>query len=114
MLDDAGNEYGATAWVLALAAAHVVLGVVTLRGRVSREIGALLAAVGAALAAVGLALALDGPALVAGWTAEAVLLAWVVRRTGDNRGYLGTIAFLGLAAGHTLAFEAPPKALAYG
>jgi len=59
MLDDAGTEYGATAWVLALAAAHVLLGVVTLRGRISREIGALIAAVGAALAAVGMALALE-------------------------------------------------------
>jgi uncharacterized membrane protein len=114
MLDDAGNGYGATAWVLAVAAAHVVLAVACLRGRVSREIASLVAAVGAALAAVGLALALDGPALVAGWTAEGVLLAWVVRKTGDRRGYVGTVAFLGLAAVHTLAFEAPPKALAYG
>src|SRR5437868_5791277 len=114
MLDDAGNGYGATAWVLALAAAHVVLGVVTLRGRISREIGALIAAVGAALAAVGMALALDGPALVAGWTAEGVLMAWVARRTGDRRGYLGSAVFLGLAAVHAVEFEAPPSALAYG
>ena len=114
MLDDAGNGYGATAWVLALAAAHVVLGVVTLRGRISREIGALIAAVGAALAAVGMALALDGPALVAGWTAEGVLMAWVARRTGDQRGYLGSALFLGLAAAHAVAFDAPPSALAYG
>jgi uncharacterized membrane protein len=114
MLHDSGNDYGATTWVIAVAVAHVGLGLACLRGRISREIGALLAAVGAALAAVGMALALDGPALVAGWTAEGVLLAWVVRRTGDNRGYLGTLAFLGLAAGHTLVVEAPPKALAYG
>jgi hypothetical protein len=65
MLHDAGNGVGATAWVLAVAGAHALLGVITLRGRISREIGALLAAVGAALAGVGLALALDGPALVA-------------------------------------------------
>jgi len=114
MLDDAGNGYGATAWVIGLAAAHVVLGVATLRGRISREIGALIAAVGAALAAVGLALALDGPALVAGWTAEGVLMAWVARRTGDRRGYLGSAVFLGLAAVHAVEFEAPPSALAYG
>jgi uncharacterized membrane protein len=114
MLDDAGNGYGATAWVIGLAAAHVVLGVASLRGRISREIGALIAAVGAALAAVGLALALDGPALVAGWTAEGVLMAWVARRTGDQRGYLGSAAFLGLATLHAVRFEAPPSALAYG
>ena len=100
--------------MIGLAAAHVVLGVATLRGRISREIGALIAAVGAALAAVGLALALDGPALVAGWTAEGVLMAWVARRTGDRRGYLGSAVFLGLAAVHAVEFEAPPSALAYG
>jgi uncharacterized membrane protein len=114
MLDSAGNHLGATAWVLAVAAAHAGLGVAGLRGRISSEVGALLAGVGAALAAVGLALALDGPALVAGWAAEGVLLAWVAKRTGDKRGYVGSVAFLGLAAGHSLIFEAPPKALAYG
>jgi uncharacterized membrane protein len=114
MLHDAGNGVGATAWVLGVAAAHVVLGLASLRGRISSEVGALLAAVGAALAAIGLALALDGPALVAGWAAEGVLLAWVALRTGDRRGYLGSAAFLALAAGHVLVSEAPPRALAYG
>jgi uncharacterized membrane protein len=114
MLDSAGNGYGATAWVIALAAAHIVLGVGVLRGRISREIGALIAAVGAALGAVGLALALDGPALVAGWTAEGVLMAWVARRTGDQRGYFGSAVFLGLAAAHAVVFDASPTALAYG
>jgi uncharacterized membrane protein len=114
MLHDAGNGVGATAWVLGIAAAHVVLGVASLRGRISSEVGVLLAAVGAALAAIGLALALDGPALVAGWAAESVLLAWVAFRTEDRRGYLGSAAFLSLAAAHVLVFEAPPNALAYG
>jgi uncharacterized membrane protein len=114
MLHDAGNGFGATTWVIGVAVAHVALGIGSLRGRISREIGVLLAAVGAALAAVGLALALDGPALVAGWAAEGVLLAWVASRTRDRRGYLGSAAFLALAAGHVLQFEAPPRALAYG
>jgi uncharacterized membrane protein len=114
MLHDAHHGAGATAWVLAVALAHVLLGVALLRGRVSREVVALLAAVGGALAAVGLALALDGPALVAGWSAEAVLAAWVARRTGDRRGYAGSAAFLALAGLHVLRFEAPPRALAYG
>jgi uncharacterized membrane protein len=114
MLHDAGNDVGATAWVLGVAAAHAALGVVSLRGPISREVGALLAAVGAALAAVGLALALDGPALVAAWSAEAVLMAWVGKRTGDVRAYLGSAVFLGLAGAHTLVFEARPDALAYG
>jgi uncharacterized membrane protein len=114
LLHDAGNDMGATAWVLGVAIAHAVLGLGVLRSRVSTEIGALLAAVGSALAAVGLALALDGPALVAGWTAESILLAWVAKRTGDRRGYVASTAFLTLAGGHALVFEAPPKALAYG
>jgi hypothetical protein len=113
MLDSASNGMGATAWVLAVAGVHAALGL-AVRARVSAEAGALLVAVGSALAAIGLALALDGPALVAGWTAESVLLAWVAKRTGDMRGYLGSAVFLGLAAVHTLAVEAPPKALAYG
>jgi uncharacterized membrane protein len=114
MLHRAGNGMGATAWVLAVAAAHVVVGLASLRGRVSREIGLLLAAVGAALAGVGIALALDGPALVAGWTAEGVLLAAVASRTGDRRGYLGGVAFLSAATAHVLLYEAQAKALAYG
>jgi uncharacterized membrane protein len=114
MLHSAGNGMGATAWVLAVAAAHVVVGIASLRGRVSREIGLLLAAVGAALAGVGIALALDGPALVAGWTAEGVLLAAVASRTGDRRGYAGGVAFLAAATAHVLLYEAQPRALAYG
>jgi uncharacterized membrane protein len=114
LLHSTGNELGATAWVIAVAAAHVVLAVGSFRGRISGEIAGLLAAVAAALAAVGLALAVSGPALVAGWAAEAVLVAWVARRLRDDRGYLGALAFLVLAAGHALVFEAPPRALAYG
>ena len=114
MLHSAGNGSGATAWVIGVAAAHVIVGIACLRGRVSREIGLLLAAVGTALAGVGLALALDGPALVAGWTAEGVLLAAVASRTGDKRGYVGGMVFLAAATVHTLLYEAPPKALVYG
>jgi uncharacterized membrane protein len=114
MLHDAGNGLGATAWVVAVAAAHMLLAAGSFRGRVSREIAALLAAEAAALAAAGTALALDGPALVAGWTVEAIVLAWIARRVEDERGYLGSLAFLVLAAGHTVVFEAPLRALAYG
>jgi len=114
MLDDAGNHQGATAWVIAVAAAHAALGFAVGRGRVSGQIAALLLAVGSALGAVGLALALSGPALVAGWSAEAILLAWVATRVGDRRGQAASLVFLAAAAVHTLVFEAPPRALAYG
>jgi uncharacterized membrane protein len=114
LLHDVGHGDGATVWVVGAALVYVVLGTAALWVRVSREIAALLIAVGAGLAAIGTALALDGPALVAGWSAEAVLFAWVARRTGDLRAYIGAAVFLALAAGHVLVQEAPPKALAYG
>jgi len=111
MLDDTDHGAAATGWVVGAAALHIGGGVPAYRGRMSREIAALLVAVGTALAAVGLALALDGPALVAGWAAEAIILAWAARRIDDPRGYVGSALFLALAAWHVLAFEAPPEAL---
>jgi uncharacterized membrane protein len=114
LLDDVGNDQGATAWVIAVAAAHAALAFVVGRGRISNQIAALLVAVGAALGAAGLQLALSGPALVAGWTAEAVVLAWVSLRAADRRGQFASLVLLGAAALHVLAFEAPPNALAYG
>ncbi len=114
VLHDAGRTLEATAWVLTLAAVHVALGFATMRGRISRQIGALLVALGTALSAIGLALALSGPALVAGWAVEAVLLAWLARTTNDQRASVGAVLFLGLAGVHVLTFEAPPSALANG
>ena len=114
VLHDTGHGDAATAWVVGLALAHVALGAAAFRSRISREVAALLVAVGIGLSAVGLALALSGPALVAGWAAEAAVLAWIARRTGDRRAHVGVGVFLALAAGHVLAFEAPPSALGGG
>ena len=114
VLENAGDATAAKGWVIGLAAAHVVLGVWGLRARISSEIGALLVAIGAALAAIGLAVVLEGPALVAGYAAEAALLAFAARRTGDVRGHIGAAVFVALAVGHVLVFEAPPIALATG
>jgi uncharacterized membrane protein len=111
LLDDGGHETAATAWVIGAAALYIGGGVPAWRGRMSREIAALLVAVGTALAAVGLALALDGPILVAGWAAEAIVLAWAGRRLGDPRGQVAAFAFFVLAAGHALTIEAPPEGL---
>ena len=108
------HEDAGTAWVIGLAFVYVALGAGGFRGRMSSEIGALLAAVGIGLSAIGLALALSGPALVVGWSAEAVVLAWVARRTGERRAELGVGLFLVLAVGHVLAFEAPPSSLLVG
>ena len=88
MLDDTGHGDAATAWVIGAAAVHIGGGVPAYGGRMSKEIAALIMAVGTALAALGLALAIDGPALVAGWSAEALVLAWASRRFGDPRGQI--------------------------
>jgi uncharacterized membrane protein len=114
VLADRGNDAAATAWVIALAVLHIGLGAFGFRGRMSSEIGATLIAVGLGLSAIGLGLALNGPALVVGWTVEAVVLAWVAKRTGERRAEVGVGLFLGLAAGHVLLFEAPPDALLVG
>jgi len=114
LLDDAGRSAEATVWVLGVAAAHLALGLATLRGRISPQIGALLLALGTAISAIGFALALSGPALVVGWAVHAVLLAWLAGRTQDERATVGALGFLTLALGHVLVFEAPPDALANG
>jgi uncharacterized membrane protein len=114
VLHDAGRKAEATAWVLALAAGHVAVGAVTLRGRMSRQTGELLIALGTALSAVGFALALHGPALVTGWALQAALLVWLGSRTQDDRATAGGAAFLVLAIGHVLLKEAPPRALVSG
>lgn len=111
LLHDGGHDALATAWVVGSAAAYVAGGIPAWRGHMSREVAALLIAVGTALAAVGLALALDGPVLVAGWAAEAIVLAWAGGRLGDARGHAAALVFLGLALAHTLLVEAPPDAL---
>ena len=114
LVDDRGSSEGATAWVLGVTVAYIALGSVGFRQRMSTEIAALLVAVGVGLSGVTVALALDGPALVAGWSAEAVILAWVARRTGEQRALVFSVAFLGLAAVHTLIDEAPPDSLIDG
>jgi uncharacterized membrane protein len=114
LVDDRGADAGATAWVLGVTVAHILLGGFGFRQRMSREIAALLVAIGLGLSGVTLALALDGPALVAAWCAEAVILAWVASRTGEQRAFVFSIAFLGLATLHTLADEAPLDSLIDG
>ncbi len=111
MLDESGHSDAATAWVIGVALVHVLLGAATLRGRISREISLLLLAVGIGLSAIGAALALDGPALVAAWSVEAVLLAWLARRLKRDRGYVAAVGFLAAASAHVLLFDARPDQL---
>jgi uncharacterized membrane protein len=111
MLDESAHSDAATGWVIGVALVHVALGAATLRGRISREISLLLLAVGIGLSAIGAALALDGPALVAAWSVEAVLLAWLGRRMDQARGYVAAVGFLAAASAHVLLFDAPPDQL---
>jgi uncharacterized membrane protein len=60
------------------------------------------------------ATALDGTALVAAWAFEGLALAQLAGRTRDDVARYGSLAFLGGAALHTLAVEAPPDALLTG
>jgi uncharacterized membrane protein len=115
LIDDAGHRAGANAWLFGLGCAHIVLGTLVFESRASREIAMLLYGVAAALVGIALAVALDGPALVAAWSIEAIALAWFGRRTDTpSRGLAAGLGFAGLAGAHTLLFEAPPDALAYG
>ena len=115
LIDDAGHRTGANWWLFGLAGAHALLGTLVLRSRASREIGLLLYGVAATLAGVGFAVALGGPVLVAAWSIEAAVLAWVGRRTdAPEGGLVAALLFAGLAGVHVLVFEARPDALAYG
>jgi uncharacterized membrane protein len=115
LIDDAGHRTGANVWLFAFAGAHVVLGTLVLGSRASREIGLLLYGVAAALAGVAIPVTFGGPAVVAAWSAEALLLAWAGRRTDTpERGLIASLVFAGLALGHVLVFEVPPNSLAYG
>ena len=104
-------------WLAALAIAYGVLGAVALRTRrVSDEIGLVLLGGAVTLADTSFGLLGHGLTLVAGWTASAVAVAFVSRRLGAD-GRLGSLTLgtqLALAIGHTLLFEATPRAIAAG
>jgi uncharacterized membrane protein len=115
LIDDAGHHAGATAWLFGLACAQIALGTLVFGSRASREIAMLLYGVAATLVGIAVAGALDGPALVAAWSIEAIVLAWVGRRRDTpRRGLAAALVFAGLAGVHTLVFEVRPDSLAYG
>jgi uncharacterized membrane protein len=114
VLHDRGYDNGATLWILGMAAVHLGLGI-GVHDRVrSRDFGGLTLALAIGLSGLGFALALDGPALVAGWAAHSIGLAWLAGRYEDRRAALGALAFLTLATAHVLATEAPLESLRTG
>jgi len=123
LLSSAGHPNAAIAWLLGLAAGHILLGAIVLRKEINREIGSLLIGVGLALSSIGFASAVDGPVLVVGWALQAIVLTYLATRAnkesqpfGSNAERLLIVAgtYLGLALGHVLVFEAPPAAIVDG
>jgi uncharacterized membrane protein len=111
----AGREalsMGGAAAVAALAAACLVSARIT--GEEQLHWRVLLDVAGLACVAVLTAMALDGLQLVLTWTAEVVVLAAIANRTRDELSIWAAAGFLGLAAGHTLVYEAPPVSLVTG
>lgn len=122
-LEQTGHPSAAAAWLLGMAAGHILLGALALRRPLNPEIGSLLIAVGMGLSALGFADALDGPVLAVGWAMQAAVLAYMATRVSREPGLLGSSAqrllvaagaSLGLALGHVFLFEAPPDAIAVG
>jgi len=82
-----------------------------LRGRGQRDLASAVWAVALTVVAVGLGDLLSGSQLALVWAAEGALLSWLALRTGEARLLAGALAYLGLALGQTLVFEAPPQEL---
>jgi uncharacterized membrane protein len=92
--------------LLVLATVYVALSVALFRR--ARDLGLLLGALGLVATAVGIAQLLSGSSVTYAWAAEAALLAWLTSRVRDSRFQLPALAYLVLALGHALAFEASP------
>jgi uncharacterized membrane protein len=113
-LAQAGYTTAGEAWLVALGAVHVVLGLArTRRLPLADDMCRLLLATGVTIADVAFGLAAHGPVLALGWGAGAVLLAWFSRRARER-----DVSLLGLGAGAHLALvlmrvavDAPPGQL---
>lgn len=75
--------------------------------RRDRDTSSLLWAIALTIAAIGAASLASGPTLTIVWAAEAAILAWLARRISEPRFQLASLAWLGLAFTHGLAFDAP-------
>jgi uncharacterized membrane protein len=76
-----------------------------------RDLSALLGAIGLAVGAVATAVLLGGETLAIAFAAEAALLAWVARRLVEPRYGFLSLGYLGLAVGHAIALDGPPRDL---
>jgi uncharacterized membrane protein len=106
------------AWLAALAAVHIAVGLAGPRfAHISRDLGLLALVLGALVANVAFALVADGVVLAVGWTAAGVGFAALLRRVPkDERSELLTAGGLGahltLAMLTTLTVDDPIQVLA--
>jgi uncharacterized membrane protein len=108
----------ADAWLVSLAAIHLLAGVAARRSRrVADEIALLALTLGVVLADVAAARLLDGLPLIAAWAASGLLFAGLVRLAAPGRARMLLTTGLGthllLALAHALA-AAPPETLSGG
>ena len=111
-LDGDALSAAAAVSLLALASCCFVCGRIAEEWRAEARIA--LDAIGLAAVVYATAIALDGAALAAAWAAQSVALAGLAHRTKDEITGYGALVFLGLAAVHALAFEAPLESLVSG
>jgi uncharacterized membrane protein len=79
--------------------------------RRDRDTSSLLWAIALTIAAIGAASMASGPTLTIVWAAEAAVLSWLARRIAEPRFQLASLAWLGLAFVHGIAFDMPPSKL---
>jgi uncharacterized membrane protein len=93
--------------IVSAAVVYGALSAVFFRPRRTRDLSTLLAALGLTLGAIAGAVLLAGGTLAIVWAAEAALLAWLTIVSRESRFGIGALAYLGLAVGHVLAYDAP-------
>jgi len=76
-----------------------------------RDLTTLYWGIALVLGAFADALLLDGTYAVLGWAAVGAALAWLSARAREQRLLIGAAAYLALALGHAVGFEAPPSDL---
>jgi uncharacterized membrane protein len=103
-----GTQAGTALLVAAAAYGSVAVG---LWVRAQRELGTLLGVIALAAVAVGVADILSGSNVAYAFAAEGAVLAFAARKVREPRLQLAALGYLVLAAGHALAFDAPPDTL---
>jgi uncharacterized membrane protein len=104
LLDDPGLG------LLAAAAVYAILAVGFYRLDGYRDVSSVLGAVAAAVGALASAELVTGISLTAVWAAVAVLLAWLARKTGEDRLLFPSLTYTLLGVVNALV-DAPPRAL---